>query len=335
MKVKFSVIIPVYNCERYIENCVQSILDTKYENLEIIIVDDGSIDNTGNILRKIALKSKKIKVFFQENSGVSSARNFGVLHATGQYVHFVDADDTVDKKIYADMNKIIKENSPDIIRFDYFLNKNGIMKNNSDNLNHFEINQVNKLKSYFIKCILDEKIKAYVWQVIIKKNLIVDFNEKLCILEDENFILEILSNSNNIYISQEKYYFYNISNEFSATKSKEKILKMMENMLVANKVIKFTMKKNGIAAQDNLKIFDSRMAHSFANYLELLYINTGNFELACSQFESIVKKKDLKKVFVFMDYRKLSLKHKVTTFLTINKKYKLLRIIYKLKDGKI
>lgn len=88
-----SVIIPVYNGERYIEACVQSVLTQSFKNLELLLVDDGSVDATLSLCRKLAEEDRRIRIFYQENAGVSAARNRGLEEARGEYVLFVDADD--------------------------------------------------------------------------------------------------------------------------------------------------------------------------------------------------------------------------------------------------
>lgn len=92
---KISVIVPVYNTERYLEECVQSILSQTYSEIEVILVDDGSTDGSGVICDCFAAKDHRVKVYHRENRGVSAARNFGVDAAAGQWIAFVDADDTI------------------------------------------------------------------------------------------------------------------------------------------------------------------------------------------------------------------------------------------------
>lgn len=98
MKGLVSIIIPVYNCEGYIEKCLKSLINQTYENIEIIVVDDGSEDNSLDICKKVALSDNRVKVFNKENNGVSSARNYGISKSNGQYICFVDADDWVDER---------------------------------------------------------------------------------------------------------------------------------------------------------------------------------------------------------------------------------------------
>ena len=103
---KISVIIPVYNVEKYLDKCIMSVINQSYKNLEIIIVDDGSTDNSRVLCDKYAKIDNRIKVFHKKNGGLSDARNFGLKHATGEFIAFLDSDDWVDKDLY----KILYDN---------------------------------------------------------------------------------------------------------------------------------------------------------------------------------------------------------------------------------
>ena len=113
-KLKFSIIIPAYNIEKYIDKCINSIIEQTYKNYEIIIINDGSTDNTKNIIDKYKTK-KKVTIINQNNKGLSESRNIGVKKATGNYILFVDGDDYIDKKLLETLNNIIEDE--DIIRF--------------------------------------------------------------------------------------------------------------------------------------------------------------------------------------------------------------------------
>lgn len=104
-KGKISIIIPVYNLEKYLSACIDSILCQKYKNLEIIIVNDGSTDSSKEICEEYQNKDQRVRVFSQNNSGVSVARNKGIKHATGDWIMFVDGDDLVD----ANLSEIIPQ----------------------------------------------------------------------------------------------------------------------------------------------------------------------------------------------------------------------------------
>ena len=92
-----SLVVPVYNCEKYVGECIESILSQDYSNIELILVNDGSKDNSKNVIEDYSKKDKRIKIINQENSGVSSARNNGMKISKGKYIGFIDADDYVEK----------------------------------------------------------------------------------------------------------------------------------------------------------------------------------------------------------------------------------------------
>lgn len=109
-----SVVIPVYNIEDYLERCVMSVCNQTYKNLEIILVDDGSTDNSGAICQRLAERDQRIRVFHKPNGGSSSARNLGIANAKGEYLGFVDSDDYVSEKMYELLYEAIEEKKLDV-----------------------------------------------------------------------------------------------------------------------------------------------------------------------------------------------------------------------------
>lgn len=109
-----SVIVPVYNVEKYLDKCVDSIVNQTYKNLEIILVDDGSPDNCPKMCDNWAKKDKRIKVIHKENGGVSSARNVGIDNAKGEYIGFVDSDDWTEKKYIQKLYEVLIQENADI-----------------------------------------------------------------------------------------------------------------------------------------------------------------------------------------------------------------------------
>lgn len=109
-----TVIIPVYNVEKYLQRCLDSVIAQTYQNLEIICIDDGSTDCSGEICEQYAIKDERVKVFHQENQGVSAARNKGLDMASGEYIAFVDSDDYILKDMYAKMMRALLDNGVDI-----------------------------------------------------------------------------------------------------------------------------------------------------------------------------------------------------------------------------
>ena len=114
-----SVIIPAYNIEDYIGRCLDSIISQTYKNLEIIVVDDGSRDHTGEILDNYAKKDRRIKVIHKENGGVSSARNKGIEAAEGDYIGFIDGDDLIESEMYKTLVDLLEEENADIAHCGY------------------------------------------------------------------------------------------------------------------------------------------------------------------------------------------------------------------------
>ena len=109
-----SIIVPVYNVEKYLEKCVNSIVNQTYKNLEIILVDDGATDSSGKLCDKLAKIDNRIKVYHKENGGLSDARNYGVERATGDYIGFVDSDDYIDSEMYGKLYEAIKKENVDV-----------------------------------------------------------------------------------------------------------------------------------------------------------------------------------------------------------------------------
>ncbi len=114
--MKFSIIVPVYNVEKYIKDCLDSILNQSYDNFEVIVVNDGSPDNSQKIIDDYVKKDNRIKSFIKENGGLSDARNYGVERADGDYILFVDSDDTINNKLLEKLNDNAYD-CIDIIRF--------------------------------------------------------------------------------------------------------------------------------------------------------------------------------------------------------------------------
>ena len=117
---KISIIIPVYNVEKHLCKCLDSVLNQSYENLEIILIDDGSIDKSYNICDEYAAKDKRIRCEHQGNKGVSFARNRGIELATGDYLHFLDSDDYMDPDAYEYLVDLIDRYKVDAVGFEYY-----------------------------------------------------------------------------------------------------------------------------------------------------------------------------------------------------------------------
>ena len=138
-----SVLIPVYNAEKYFSRCLDSILNQSYKNIEVILVDDGSPDKCGLICDEYAKKDSRIKVIHQKNQGVSVARNVALDNASGDYTLFIDSDDTIHPDCIADCVKTAVAHEADMVCFNFAFIKNGILQAESkyyrDNMSFEEI----------------------------------------------------------------------------------------------------------------------------------------------------------------------------------------------------
>ena len=111
---KVSIIIPVYNVQKYLRKCLDSIVNQTFKNIEIIIINDGSSDNSLNICKEYSKKDKRINIINKHNEGVSKARNTGLLYATGEYISFIDSDDWVEQNMIEELYNSITSNKADL-----------------------------------------------------------------------------------------------------------------------------------------------------------------------------------------------------------------------------
>lgn len=162
MEKLVSIIIPVYNVEKYLAECIESVIRQTYTNLEILLIDDGSLDNSGKICDEYAQKDERIKVIHKENGGVSSARNVGLDMAKGEYIAFVDSDDLVEKEYIAAMYENMQENNSDLVFCRYGKYYKGTIEYVQE-----------KIPKSLIINLQDEKFIQFIYQFFILKNNIM------------------------------------------------------------------------------------------------------------------------------------------------------------------
>lgn len=211
-----SVIIPIYNVELYLEKCIDSIINQTYKHIEIILVNDGSPDNCGEICEKYKELDSRIKVVHKKNGGLSDARNAGLEVATGKYVVFIDSDDYVEKDLIEESYKVIDENNLDLVSFDYRkVDENGEIIEESilgleDNI--YDLNELG-LNEYIIKKIYTYEHGVEAWHKMYKMSIIKDNNLKftyndLIFAEDLLFNLSYLVNVKKCATISQTYYNY-------------------------------------------------------------------------------------------------------------------------------
>ena len=279
-----SIIVPIYKVEKYLCECIDSVLAQTYENFELILVDDGSPDNCGKICDEYAKKDSRIKVFHKENGGVSSARNVGLDNAKGEYITFIDSDDFVDKQYLERLYVDLKENGADVsickiscynegatyLKRDVFPGKAVITENKKEFENF--ICRYFSLKKYIMGSACRSLYKKY----ILEKHR---FDESLKICEDLLFLIGAFCQTKKISFIKSPLYYYRVNEEsalhtykknylenhialYSALdkilskKNSKKINKALENyrsLLCYYVVVEELVYKSGCERKENLK----------------------------------------------------------------------------------
>ena len=193
--MKLSIIVPVYNRENYIESCLKTLLQIQSDEIEIIIVDDGSIDNSLDLCRGYEKIDKRINVYHKENGGVSSARNFGLNHARGEWIWFIDADDYLENN-YLSIIMSYACQLPDILFFGNrtFMNTGISVSHIPDSFICHDAVTIQKAICYLKNNNQHYEYFGYTWNKIFKRSIIKQFKirfiESLSIREDELFTME-------------------------------------------------------------------------------------------------------------------------------------------------
>ncbi len=223
----YSIIVPVYNVEKYLRECVDSILNQTYTNFEVILVDDGSTDDSPAICDEYAKSDKRVKVIHKENGGLVSARKTGIALATGDYVLNVDSDDYIDVNLLEDADKILAETKAEIFCFGYykvFCNKKDEKALWFDTGFYDKSKLREKIYPNLMRNVNGKRIEPNLWSKIFKRSLLSPFqlttNERIYIGEDESVSLPCLYFSKSIYITDRCYYYYR-QNQSSMTKAKK------------------------------------------------------------------------------------------------------------------
>lgn len=228
---KISVIIPVYKVEKYLNRCVDSVINQTYKDLEIILVDDGSPDECPKICDEYAAKDSRIKVLHKPNGGVSSARNAGLDIASGDYITFVDADDYIEICAYEKMIKRAEDKDVDVLLCDCVKDYGEKTELYSHNIRSGYYNRNDLESEYFKHLIMMENVEYPAtisnWLLLFKRSLLnaeqkIKYVEGVRFSEDLLFGAELMYHANSFYYMKgEAYYRYAI-NPDSATHSFKK-----------------------------------------------------------------------------------------------------------------
>ena len=222
-----SIIVPVYNSEQTLQQCIESILCQTYKNIELLLIDDGSKDRSGEICDEYARKDSRVKVFHKENGGVSSARNVGLDNAKGEWITFCDSDDHVSKEWLSNMVRY--DTGCDLV-VQGFSTPMEYEPLNSE-INHFCVYS-GSIKDGLI-LLLQRHILGYLWVKLFKSSIIrnhhIKFDKNIFLQEDELFILSYAKYCNSMTAIEKIGYFYNppIENKYRQVRNRVYMTKML------------------------------------------------------------------------------------------------------------
>lgn len=322
-----SIIIPTYNCGSYLEKCIQSVLAQTYPHFELIVINDGSTDNTAEILNDYTIKDNRIKIFNIENNGVSNARNIGIKESKGEYLCFIDADDWIEK--------------------DYLTN---FINNNEDftkTLIIQDIYQNQKIKNHYAKA--KYNIKKDIESIMLEHNLMslgspfaklyhaetiknnnIRFNKFISYGEDQIFFFEYITHIENLQFLDYAGYHYDYNNSSLSTKKHpfisfytyhinlSKFIDFINAFCTSEKVIKYLyitdwdvieagIDQGIISKKDNNQYKNLLLLSKSLNHNHLKFANSNNRKIIF-----ILLKIYLFKILLF--YKKMILKIKVFNF---------------------
>lgn len=254
-----SVIVPVYNVEKYLSRCLDSLISQTLKEIEIICINDGSKDNSAKILEKYSQKDDRIIILNQENAGLSAARNNGMNHAKGEYIGFVDSDDWVDLDFFEKLYSAAKKYDCDIAAAD-FIREHPKRKKKRLNITEEKVYQAPEEKYLICKTYRE----GCVWNKIYKTEFLKSIDLKFVIgmyYEDRDFTARSLYFSNKLVTVPDTYYRYFVNPKSIVKKGLNKI-QNEHYILVRQQVLQFIIEHNikvpdGLykAEKYNFKIF--------------------------------------------------------------------------------
>ena len=203
---KVSIIVPVYNVEKYLKECIVSLISQTYKNIEIILIEDGSPDNCGVICDEFAKNDERIKVIHQKNAGAANAKNAGLDVASGQYITFMDSDDVVELNWIEYLVNLLEEKNVDMVECAYdemYVNDFKSVENNNQTFGLISVED-------YLKQYLPNWSSSLFWTKLFKKELTenIRFRKERRCIDDEFYTYKVVSNAKIIYKTDKVLYHY-------------------------------------------------------------------------------------------------------------------------------
>lgn len=206
-----SVIIPVYNVEKHLHRCLDSVIAQTYQNLEIICVDDGSVDESGKICDQYAVRDARIKVIHQENQGLSAARNRGLDAADGEYIAFVDSDDYILEDMYKKMLDMLLNYNVDLCvcqwQYEFSDGRQVVKKKNIDPTIYGRKTSL-EFARFLYRSNYENGVVVAAWNKLYRRALLDTIHFEGRIHEDDAFNGRIMAKNISVYVMEEQFYVY-------------------------------------------------------------------------------------------------------------------------------
>lgn len=232
-RIKISIIVPIYNVAKYLEKCISSIMHQTYDKLQIILVDDGSTDDSGHICDEYKEKDDRIVVIHKQNGGLVSARKAGIHIADGEFIGYVDGDDWIEPDMYEHLVKCMEETEADIIESNHYIENeiSGEVKQVKSKIGYgiFDVSEIIPVMlcdEEFNEC----RLQPYVWSKLLRKEILepiqLSVDEEIGCGEDAAVIYPYILRSKKVYISNYAgYHYMQRSNSMTNTLEKDELQK--------------------------------------------------------------------------------------------------------------
>lgn len=320
-----TIIIPVFNAEKRLEQAIKSVIEQSYKNIELVLVNDGSTDDSLHICLKYAKLDSRIKVISQNNSGVSSARNRGLKESAGEFVMFLDSDDTIDSETISELLPHLYNDESDIaifgMSFDYYKGDNFKYNRELSFKKNLSISS-NEIKKHFFQMYdanyLSSACNKLFNSRIIKENKIT-FEENMAILEDFKFVLDFMENSKKITVISNVYYHY--YNDISSNKlGRRPDIDYMRNFKILDYKLRQFVEKIGLEDEYSCGKINGMIFRYYITAIEKLFIEDKEYKYKYEKLKQIMLDKDLN--------------YAVKKANPSNNKLKIIRYLFKTKSTK-
>jgi glycosyltransferase involved in cell wall biosynthesis len=267
-KPKISIIIPVYNAEKTIGNILKKLISQSYKNIEIITINDGSVDNSWKIIQSFANKNKRIISVNQENRGASAARNAGIELSNGKYITFIDSDDDIDSELINVLASRITDNS-DFIMCCMRINGNDVTSAD------IQIEGNEAIVKYVLQSLLKKNLLYGPYCKLFRRSIIVDmklqFPDKVKYGEDTIFVLNYLRHTEGMSISHQVLYTYKLqSSGLASVNSKD-----LGSRKARNIALRLFMRNNWLSIQNVVAYIAIRCRWGLS-YCKAIYVRKRN-----------------------------------------------------------